>query len=209
MLIKQLIKVFDLLDSSTVTGGDVVNYLKGINPNANVETYPLVGPRSKTDMVKVRIPGTNGKAAGSSAPTIGSGPPGRHRCPARDDRLYLRRRRCPGRPDGGRQAVGYADEGRLPARRCVHLHPREPFAPTQPHDPGPFMNSLVDIYQINQEEVSPELDAILSVDTTKGNRVINTWGFALSQPVKEGWILRRPEEFSGREPISGKEHGSL
>ena len=64
MLIKQLIEVFDLLDSSTVTGADVVAYLKGINPNANVETYPLVGPRGKTDMVKVRIPGTSGKTSG-------------------------------------------------------------------------------------------------------------------------------------------------
>ena len=71
MLIKQLIEVYDLLDSSVVTGADVVAYLKGINPDANIETYPLVGPRGKTDMVKVRIPGTDGKTKGGKVPTIG------------------------------------------------------------------------------------------------------------------------------------------
>ena len=34
------------------------------------------------------------------------------------------------------------------------------------------------------------MDAILSVDTTKGNRIINHRGFAISPTVKEGYILR-------------------
>lgn len=62
MLIKQLIEVFDLLDSSTACGADIADYLRGIDPKADVEVSPLVGPRGKTDMVKIRIPGTNGKA---------------------------------------------------------------------------------------------------------------------------------------------------
>ena len=33
------------------------------------------------------------------------------------------------------------------------------------------------------------MDAILSIDTTKGNRVINLNGFALSPTIKEGYIL--------------------
>ena len=70
MLIKQLIEVFDLLDSSTACGADIADYLRGIDPKADVEVSPLVVPRGKTDMVKVLIPGTNGKAAGGSAPTI-------------------------------------------------------------------------------------------------------------------------------------------
>ena len=43
-----------------------------------------------------------------------------------------------------------------------------------------FMGSPVNMAQVNQEEVSPELDAVLSVDTTKGNRIINKRGFAIS-----------------------------
>ena len=69
-----------------------------------------------------------------------------------------------------------------------------PHAPTQPHKPVPFMGSPVNMAQVNKEEVSPELDAILIVDTTKGNRVINTNGFAISNTVKQGWILRVSED---------------
>ena len=71
MLIKQIMEVFDVLDSSTVDGAAVKKYLQSVNPEANVEVYPLEGPKGSTDMVKVRIPGTNGKSKGGSAPTIG------------------------------------------------------------------------------------------------------------------------------------------
>jgi hypothetical protein len=68
-----------------------------------------------------------------------------------------------------------------------------PNAPTAPHEPVPFMGCPVDMAQVNREEVSPELDAILSIDTTKGNRIINHRGFAISPTVKSGWILRVSE----------------
>lgn len=67
-------------------------------------------------------------------------------------------------------------------------------APTAPHDPVPFMGSPVEMAQVNKEEVSPDLDALLVVDTTKGNRVINTRGFAISPTVKEGYVLRTSED---------------
>lgn len=50
------------------------------------------------------------------------------------------------------------------------------------------------MYQVNREEVSDDLDAVLSIDTTKGNRIINHRGFAISQTVKEGYILRASED---------------
>lgn len=65
-----------------------------------------------------------------------------------------------------------------------------PDAPTQPHEPVPFMGSPVDMATVNKEEISDEMDAILSIDTTKGNKVINTRGFAISPTVKEGYILK-------------------
>ena len=71
MLIKQLIEVFDLLDSSTANGKEVEQYLKSVNPNASTEVFPLTGPRGSTDMVRVSIPGRNGKTNGGTAPTIG------------------------------------------------------------------------------------------------------------------------------------------
>ena len=44
MLIKQIMEVFDVLDSSTVDGAAVKKYLQSVNPEANVEVYPLEGP---------------------------------------------------------------------------------------------------------------------------------------------------------------------
>lgn len=65
-----------------------------------------------------------------------------------------------------------------------------PDAPTEPHEPVDFMGSPVDILTMNQYEVSSEMDAILSIDTTKGNNVINHKGIAISPTVKEGYILK-------------------
>ena len=69
-----------------------------------------------------------------------------------------------------------------------------PDAPTTPHEPVPFMNSPVETWQVNKEEVTDDLDAVLVVDTTKGNRIINHRGFAISPTVKEGYILRVSED---------------
>ncbi|MFA9496832.1 MAG: DUF1177 domain-containing protein, partial [Candidatus Bathyarchaeota archaeon] len=65
-----------------------------------------------------------------------------------------------------------------------------PNAPIQPHVPVPFMGSPVDMATMNREEVDPAMDAILSIDTTKGNRVANWRGFAITSTVKEGWVLK-------------------
>ena len=195
MLIKQVMEVFDVLDSSTVNGAAVKDYLLSVNPEANVEVYPLEGPKGSTDMVKVRIPGTNGKAKGGSAPTIG---------------LLGRLGGIGARPE----MIGFVSDGDgalcalAVAAKLLDMQTKGdylegdvfvstqicPHAPTAPHKPVPFMGSPVEMAQVNREEVSPELDAILTVDTTKGNRVINTRGFAISSTVKEGWVLRVSED---------------
>ena len=195
MLIKQVMEVFDVLDSSTVNGAAVKDYLLSVNPEANVEIYPLEGPKGSTDMVKVRIPGTNGKTKGGSAPTIG---------------LLGRLGGIGARPE----MIGFVSDGDgalcalAVAAKLLDMQTKGdylegdvfvstqicPHAPTAPHKPVPFMGSPVEMAQVNREEVSPELDAILTVDTTKGNRVINTRGFAISSTVKEGWVLRVSED---------------
>ncbi len=168
MLIKQVIEAFDVLDSSTVTGRDVENYLRGIKADANIEVYELKGPKGSTDMVKVRIPGTRGKASGGDAPTIG---------------LLGRLGGIGARPE----MIGFVSDGDgalaaiALAAKLLDMQTKGdflegdvfistqicPHAPTAPHKPVPFMGSPVEMSQVNKEEVSPELDAILSVDTTK------------------------------------------
>lgn len=64
-----------------------------------------------------------------------------------------------------------------------------PDAPTQEHFPVPFMDSPIDMELCNRMDVDEGMDAILSIDTTKGNRVINLNGIAISNTIKEGYIL--------------------
>lgn len=74
---------------------------------------------------------------------------------------------------------------------CTHICPS---APTQPHEPVDFMGSPIDFLTMNRYEVILEMEAILSIDTTKGNRIVNHKGIAISPTVKEGYILRVSED---------------
>ena len=56
------------------------------------------------------------------------------------------------------------------------------------------MGSPVDMATKNQYEVEETMEAILSVDTTRGNRVCNHTGFAVSPTVRQGWVLRVSED---------------
>lgn len=195
MLMKQIIDAYEVLDSAYVTGKKVEEYLRTIQPDADITVYELKGPKGTTDMLKVRIPGSNGKIKGGSAPTIG--------LLGRLGGIGARPERIGFVSDGDGALAAVALAAKLLDMQnkgdvldgdvfiSTHICPN---APTAPHDPVPFMSSPVEMSQVNREEVSDELDAILSVDTTKGNRVINTRGFAISPTVKEGYILRTSED---------------
>jgi len=98
-------------------------------------------------------------------------------------------------------------EDRLPGDVIIATHVC-PDAPIQPHDPVPFMSSPVDMATMNSHEVDETMEAILSVDTTRGNRVCNQSGFAISPTVRQGWVLRVSEglldlqqQVTGRLPV--------
>lgn len=71
MLLKEILNVYDLLDSATANGDAVANYLKSIRADANVEVVHIDTPKGSTDVVRVLVAGTNGRSVGGSAPTIG------------------------------------------------------------------------------------------------------------------------------------------
>lgn len=194
MLYKQFIELFDILDSQNASGAQVVSYLKSIAPDCQVETYPLVGPKGHTDMVRLLIPGKNGKSKGGTARTIG--------ILGRLGGLGARPELTGFVSDGDGAITALAIAAKLLDMQkkgdvlegdvfiSTHVCPD---APTAPHEPVPFMNSPVETWQVNKEEVTDSLDAVLVVDTTKGNRIINHRGFAISPTVKEGYILRTSE----------------
>jgi hypothetical protein len=70
------------------------------------------------------------------------------------------------------------------------------------------MGSPVDTAVMNRLEVERAMDAILSIDTTKGNRIVNHRGIAISPTAKAGWVLRVSDDLldilqvvTGRLPV--------
>ena len=189
MTLKQSIEAYELLDSATVNGETVAAALR--DRGLQVEVTPVQGDKGTTDFVRTLVPGTEGKQAGGRAATLGIvgrlGGIG-----ARPEAIGL-----VSDADGAITAIACALKlgdmaaagDRLPGDVVVATHIC-PGAPTQPHDPVPFMDSPVDIATMNRYEIHPDMDAILSVDTTRGNLVINHRGFAISPTVKEGYILK-------------------
>lgn len=195
MLLKQLMEVYELVDRADANGNSLKEYLQKAYGGQDITVKKITGGKGSTDFIRIRVPGTRGKSKGGDAPTIG---------------LLGRLGGLGARPevigmvsdaDGAVVALTLAAklldmnqkgdylEGDVVV--CTHICPD---APTQPHKPVPFMGSPVEMSVVNKEEVDAELDAILSCDTTKGNRIINTRGFAISPTVKEGYILKVSED---------------
>ena len=193
-MLRQVLDIIELLDRGDVNGEMVKDLLvsRGLS---QVNVTHITGDAGSTDFIKIRIPGSSGRSNGGSAPTIGIlgrlGGIG-----ARPERIGL-----VSDADGAVAAVSCALKladmeragDRLPGDVILATHIC-PDAPTQPHEPVPFMGSPVDVRTMNDHEVDEEMEAILSVDTSKGNRIINHRGFAITPTVKEGWILRTSED---------------
>lgn len=196
-MLKHVLDIVELLDDPQVSGKSVVGHLDSVAgaEGSNAQVTTVTGDRGSTDFVLVRIPGSRGRTSGGSARTLG---------------VVGRLGGVGARPevtglvsdaDGAAAALATAAK-LLDMRRRGDALPGDviiathicPSAPTEPHDPVPFMGSPVDIATMNRHEVTGEMEAVLSIDTTKGNRIINHRGLALSPTVKEGWVLRVSEQ---------------
>ena len=190
MSLKHVLEVIDAVDSPSASGAGIREVFAD-HGWYGIKTETVEGTGGTTDFVKVVVPGSEGKASGGEAPTLG---------------IVGRLGGLGARPE----AVGYVSDGDgavaalSAALKLADMRLRGdvlagdviigthvcPDAPTRPHDPVPFMDSPVDMATMNEKEMDPAMDAVLSIDTTKGNRLVNHRGIAISPPVKEGWILR-------------------
>ncbi|MCL6580115.1 MAG: DUF1177 domain-containing protein [Firmicutes bacterium] len=210
---RQTLEVMDLLDSPRADGAAVREYLlaRGACPE-EVRVTRVEGAEGATDFVTVTVPGLRGKRSRAGD---GSRPEGACRggsgTPVAPTLGIIGRLGGVGARPGAVGLVSDADGAvaalaaaakllemrragdRLEGDVIVATHVC-PDAPTEPHDPVPFMGSPVDMATMNGHEVSPEMDGILSIDATKGNRVANFRGIAITPTVKEGWILRVSED---------------
>jgi hypothetical protein len=190
MLLKQVLDIVDLVDRPDVTGPDIERLFVGRGLE-QIDLNAVTADRGSTTFVKFLIPGERGQSTGGDAPTIGLigflGGVGAR--PA-----------VVGLVSDGDGAVAALAAGlklvdmhrlgdRLPGDVIVATHV-SPNAPVIPHDPVPFMSSPVGIDAMCEALVDERMDAILAVDTTKGNRVVNARGFAISPTIKQGYILR-------------------
>lgn len=189
MILKQVLEIYDLLDSSTVSGEKVKELFQKHQWDL-VTVNTIEGEEGSTDFVKIIIPGKNGKIKGGHVPTMG---------------IIGRLGGIGARPS----VVGYVSDGDgataalSAALKLVDMYRGGdvldgdvivtthicPNAPTQEHYPVPFMGSPVNMDQMNGVEVVEDMDAIISIDTTKGNEIINHKGISISPTVKDGYIL--------------------
>ncbi len=210
MPLKQVMDVLDFLDTPHLDSGMVEKFLlaRGVNPS-ELETLRVRGQKGETLFVKVNLRGKSGRSKGKGSPTLGIigrlGGVG-----ARPKRIGL-----VSDADGAITALACAAKLAEMRKRgdvvrgdvivATHLCPSSPIIP---HRPVPFMGAPVPMEVMNRWEVDEAMEAILSVDTTKGNRVINHRGIAISPTVKDGYILRVSEDLldimeavTGRMPV--------
>jgi hypothetical protein len=190
MSLKQTLEVFEALDSARASGRTVVELLAPY-PGASVSVEEVRSPKGKTDFVKVVIAGSEGRLRGGIARTLG--------IVGRLGGLGARPKRIGLVSDGDGAVAAVASALKIARMQAegdalsgdvivsTHICPD---APTRPHQPVEFMDSPVTVEEMNAREVFREMDALLSIDTTKGNRILNHRGFAISPTVKEGYILR-------------------
>lgn len=194
MLNKQVLELYEQLDQPNASGTKVKDIFTAYE-YTDVEVHTVKGEVGQTDYVKITIPGEHGKINGGSAPTLG---------------IVGRLGGLGARPEikgfvsdgdgalaalaAGLKLADMHNKGDVLAGDvivCTHIDPN---APTRPHDPVPFMSSSIDQATKNEYEVDEQMDAILSIDTTKGNRILNHTGIAITPTIKEGYILRVSED---------------
>ena len=201
---KQVLEAFELLSSPSVTGHQVAELLRSRGP-VEVEVEHVVGETADTDFVSCHVPGADPQrpALGIIGRLGGLG--------ARPQAVRL-----VSDADGGIVAVAaalkLADMARQgdvlagPVRIHTHICPS---AATRPGSPVPMMRSPLPAAEMMRREVHPLMAAILSVDTTRGNRLVNQRGVAITPVVREGWVLPIPDQIldvlgwvSGQLPVT-------
>jgi hypothetical protein len=175
---------YELLDSARVDGPEVIGFLRAAGID-DIQSERVKSAAHHTDLIQVRIAG-----ASKAAPVLGIigklGGVG-----ARPAQIGI-----VSDADGAIAAIAIA--AKLASMRAkgdvldgdviVSTHVCAA-APTRPHQPVPFMSSPVDRNVIGRFEVHPDMAAILSIDTSRGNRIVNHKGIAITPTVCDGYIL--------------------
>lgn len=188
-MLKKILEATELLNCADVSGKKVVHWLR--DAGANAEHKILKDESGSTDFIKVTIPGHQGQLSGGTAPTLGViGRLGGIGC--RPNRLGL-----VSDGDGAVVAIAAAaflahmsNHGDiLPGDVLVRTH-ISPNSPIIPHEPAAFVDLPIDRETLIRAEIDSTMNGILSIDSTRANRIAKQTGFGITGTIKEGVILR-------------------
>lgn len=197
MTLHQTLIAYELLDDPSVNGQSIANLFERYRSLGVVVTVTTVAdepPENQdktTDFISILVPGTHGRTAGGSARTLGligrNGAIG-----ARPARVGM-----VSDADGPIGVIAAALKLAQMKERGDHLrgdvlittHLAADVSMTE-NDGVAFMGMPVSSQTMNRHEVSPHMDAILSIDASKGNSIIKARGFAISPTAMQGYILR-------------------
>ncbi|WP_447957259.1 DUF1177 domain-containing protein [Vreelandella sp. EE7] len=195
-MLKQVIDLHEILDTPSACGERVKEHLIacGAAPES-IRVTRVESEKGASDFLHITVAGHSGKQAGKEAPTLG---------------VIGRLGGIGARPDitgfvsdgdgalaalaAAAKLIGMAANGDQLAGDVIITTHICPDAPTREHHPVPFMDSPISFEDTWEHEIDTAMDAIVSIDTTKGNRVINVRGVAMSPTVKQGYILRTSED---------------
>jgi hypothetical protein len=193
---REIQEVSGLMDDPRLDGERIAALLRSAGaPQAEIDitSVPYEAPEDTSrmcDFVRVVLPGAQGAAAGGTAPTLGIvGRLGAQQ--AQPDRIG-----AVSDADGSTVAIAAALRLlRLAATGVqlrgdviitTHIATHVSITPREPVD---FMGMPVSSATLNRYEVDAGMDAILSIDASKGNRLINHAGVAISATAKDGYLL--------------------
>jgi hypothetical protein len=186
-MLKNVMHIYEILDNPLVTGEDVASLFS----KAETKT---VTEKGSTDIVTIEF--------GGGSPTLGI--IGQLGGIGAADRVGL-----VSDAEGALAVLACAlqlekIQKEIPGTIIVTTHIC-PTAPIIPHELVDFMGAPLCVSTMMDYLVDERMEAVLSVDTTRGNRIINHKGFALSPTVKEGYILRVAESLlTIQEHVTGR-----
>lgn len=184
-MLSQVLTIMELLDSPKVSGKEICELFKSYK-GVEVEFERIVTSRGMTDLVRITIEGEDEKAPvlGVVGQLGGVG--------ARPQMIGM-----VSDADGAIAALATAlklaqmkDKGEILTGNVYITTHICPNAPTIDHKPVPFMDSPIGVREVLKLMLNKHVDAVLSIDTTKGNRIAKRKGFAISPTVLKGYIIK-------------------
>lgn len=189
MLLRQVMDVVDIfsrVDGNTVDA--VCSYLEEIGSNDLTRIIPEES--CNTVFLRCCFPGSAGKTVGGQVPTLGVvGQLGGIRMDREGPFIVSD-------ADGAIVALSVAaklaelqKQGyKLPGDVMITTHICTD-TQRKPHIPVDFVGMPIPIKEMQEILVDPAMDMVISVDTTKGNRILNYRGTALTPVACQGYLL--------------------